>query len=457
MDTVVVLLVIIIVLAIINIIINIIFFLLKKVEIDIAPQMKEVSDSILQFKTTLELIQKGIKDEFVTNRDESNKTAKENREEMAKSLKSFEGNFSENINQLNKLLREQFEDLNKHQNEINRQVTDNIKDVRSTIEKQLRDIREDNNKQLDEMRQTVDEKLQKTLNERLSRSFETVSKQLQSVQEGLGEMKNLAQDVGGLKKVLSNVKLRGGIGEVQLEALLEQILAPEQYEKDVATKAGSRDNVEFAIKLPGKDDDGNPVWLPVDAKFPSETFEHLQDAYESEDLDKISNARKNLVNTIKKMAKDINEKYIDPPNTTDFAIMFLPFEAIYAEVVRDSGLFQELQNTYKVIVMGPTTLAAILNSLQLGFKTLAIGKRSSEVWRILAAVKQEFGKFGNILSTAKQHIETGLGQIDKVITTRTNVINKKLKDVENISDEDSRKIFSEFNEYDTLSENSDDD
>lgn len=453
METVVVLLVIIIVLAIINIII----FLRKKVEIDIAPQMQEVSDSILQFKTTLELIQKGIKDEFVTNRDESNKTAKENREEMAKSLKSFEVNFSENINQLNKLLREQFEDLNKHQNEINKQVTDNIKDVRSTIEKQLRDIREDNNKQLDEMRQTVDEKLQKTLNERLSRSFETVSKQLQSVQEGLGEMKNLAQDVGGLKKVLSNVKLRGGIGEVQLGALLEQILAPEQYEEDVATKLGSRDNVEFAIKLPGKDDDGTPVWLPVDAKFPSETFEHLQDAYESEDLDKISEARKNLVNTIKKMAKDINEKYIDPPNTTDFAIMFLPFEAIYAEVVRDTGLFQELQNKYKVIVMGPTTLAAILNSLQMGFKTLAIGKRSSEVWRILAAVKQEFGKFGDMLSKAKKNIETGLGQIDKVINTRTNVIERKLKDVESISDEDSRKIFPEFNEYNALPENSDDD
>lgn len=453
METVVVLLVIIIVLAIINIII----FLRKKVEIDIAPQMQEVSDSILQFKTTLELIQKGIKDEFVTNRDESNKTAKENREEMSKSLKSFEVNFSENINQLNKLLREQFEDLNKHQNEINKQVTDNIKDVRSTIEKQLRDIREDNNKQLDEMRQTVDEKLQKTLNERLSRSFETVSKQLQSVQEGLGEMKNLAQDVGGLKKVLSNVKLRGGIGEVQLGALLEQILAPEQYEEDVATKSGSRDNVEFAIKLPGKDDDGTPVWLPVDAKFPSETFEHLQDAYESEDLDKISEARKNLVNTIKKMAKDINEKYIDPPNTTDFAIMFLPFEAIYAEVVRDTGLFQELQNKYKVIVMGPTTLAAILNSLQMGFKTLAIGKRSSEVWRILAAVKQEFGKFGDMLSKAKKNIETGLGQIDKVINTRTNVIERKLKDVESISDEDSRKIFPEFNQYDTLPENSDDD
>lgn len=452
MDTVVVLLVIIIVLAIINIII----FLRKKVEIDIAPQMKEVSDSILQFKTTLELIQKGIKDEFVINRDESNKTAKENREEMAKSLKSFEGNFSENINQLNKLLREQFEDLNQHQNEINKQVTDNIKDVRGTIEKQLRDIREDNNKQLDEMRQTVDEKLQKTLNERLSRSFETVSKQLQSVQEGLGEMKNLAQDVGGLKKVLSNVKLRGGIGEVQLGALLEQILAPEQYEEDVATKSGSRDNVEFAIKLPGKDDDGTPVWLPVDAKFPSETFEHLQDAYESEDLDKISAARKILVNTIKKMAKDINEKYIDPPNTTDFAIMFLPFEAIYAEVVRDTGLFQELQNTYKVIVMGPTTLAAILNSLQMGFKTLAIGKRSSEVWRILAAVKQEFGKFGDALSKAKKNIETGLGQIDKVINTRTNVIKRKLKDVESISDEDSRNIFPEFNESAPLPEKSDD-
>ncbi len=450
MDIVAILLIIIIIIAIINLIV----IFIKRVEVDIKPQLKDVEDSVQQFKATLELIGKNINEEFKANREETNKTSKDNREELTQSLKSFEGKFTENINQLNDLLRQQFEDLNKHQKDINEQLTTNIKDVRSTIDAQLQNIRKDNNKQLDEMRHTVDEKLQKTLNARLSQSFETVGKQLQAVQEGLGEMKNLANDVGGLKKVLGNVKLRGGFGEVQLGMLLEQLLAPEQYDKDVKTKEGSRDNVEFAIKLPGKDNRKDYVWLPIDAKFPKDVYQHLQEAYDDGVPEKITDARKTLDRTIKNMAKDISEKYIEPPNTTDFAIMFLPFEGIYAEVVRNASLLEELRNKFKVAVTGPSTLAAFLNSLQMGFKTLAIEQRSSEVWKILGAVKNEFEKFGGLIEKAEKNIRTGLKQLEDVKGTRTRAIERKLRDVESLTDGDTGKIFPELKraEQKTLSE-----
>jgi len=446
----IILLIALIVIAIINL-----FVLQKKeIEIDIKPQLKGIEDLILQFKTTLELIEKSIKEEFKTNREETNKITNENRKELTEALKSFEEQSAENTKQLNESLRQQFDDLTKHQKDINEQGTNNIKDIRGTIEKQLTDIREDNNKQLDEMRKTVDEKLQKTLNERLSQSFETVGKQLQAVQEGLGEMKNLANDVGGLKKVLGNVKLRGGFGEVQLGMLLEQILAPEQYAENVKTKKDSRDNVEFAIKLPGKDDVKNFVWLPVDAKFPKDVYQHLQDAYEESESDEIAETRKTLENTIKKMAKDISDKYIDPPNTTDFAIMFLPFEGIYAEVVRNAALLEELRNKFKVIITGPTTLAAFLNSLQMGFKTLAIGKRSSEVWNILGAVKNEFEKFGGLIDKAQKNIRTGLNQLDDIRGTRTRAIERKLRDVASLTDDATKEVFPELkdNKPEELSE-----
>jgi DNA recombination protein RmuC len=435
-------------------IINLFVLQKKEIEIDIKPQLKGIEDLILQFKTTLELIEKSIKEEFKTNREETNKITKENRKELTEALKSFEEQSAENTKQLNESLRQQFDDLTKHQKDINEQGTNNIKDIRGTIEKQLTDIREDNNKQLDEMRKTVDEKLQKTLNERLSQSFETVGKQLQAVQEGLGEMKNLANDVGGLKKVLGNVKLRGGFGEVQLGMLLEQILAPEQYAENVKTKKDSRDNVEFAIKLPGKDDVKNFVWLPVDAKFPKDVYQHLQDAYEESESDEIAEARKTLENTIKKMAKDISDKYIDPPNTTDFAIMFLSFEGIYAEVVRNAALLEELRNKFKVIITGPTTLAAFLNSLQMGFKTLAIGKRSSEVWNILGAVKNEFEKFGGLIDKAQKNIRTGLNQLDDIRGTRTRAIERKLRDVASLTDDATKEVFPELkdNKPEELSE-----
>ncbi|MBS4012970.1 MAG: DNA recombination protein RmuC [Bacteroidetes bacterium] len=406
---------------------NLLVLLFKKPKIEIKSELKDIESLMLKFDTTLERTEKSIKDEFQRNRSETNELSRINREEMSKSLTSFSDQF-----------------------------TKNIKEVRDSIENQLRYIREDNTKQLDEMRKTVDEKLQKTLNERLSQSFETVGKQLQAVQEGLGEMRTLATDVGGLKKVLSNVKMRGGIGEIQLAMLLEQILAPEQYEANVKTKSGSADVVEFAVKLPGRDDAGTTVWLPIDAKFPKEVYEHLQEAYDDGDINKITAAQKTLEATIKKMAKDISDKYVDPPSTTDFAIMFLPFEGIYAEVVRKAALLEDLQKNFKVIVTGPTTLAAILNSLQMGFKTLAIQKRSGEVWQVLGAVKKEFESFSGMMEKAQKNIQTGLNQLDDVMGKRTRAIQRRLKNVTILSDSEAKNIIPELSDSSFIDDEEDD-
>ncbi len=304
---------------------------------------------------------------------------------------------------------------------------------------------------LESIRVTVEEKLEKTLSERLGQSFDTVGKQLIEVQKGLGEMQTLATDVGGLKKVLSNVKLRGGVGEVQLAMLLEQILAPVQYEANVRTKKGSSEPVEFAIKLPGRsEDENNYVYLPIDAKFPKDAYEHLIAAYENAIPDDIEIATKNLEATIRKMAKDIRDKYIDPPNTTDFAIMFLPFESIYAEVIRRGPLVDQLRDEFKISVAGPTTLMAILNSLQMGFRTLAIQKRSSEVWKVLATVKTEFDKFGGMLEKAQKNIQTGLGQLDDVVGARTRAIQRQLKNVESVPAIDRQQALPEINISDSI-------
>lgn len=419
---------------------------LKKPKIDITEKLEDITSLMNKFDDSLVRTENSIKDEFQRNRTETGDIAKNNRDELTRTLNAFSDKFSRDVKEFNDLLRQKFNDFSTQQADINKQTTDNVKDVKDTVEKQLKSIRDDNTKQLDEIRNTVDEKLQKTLNERLSQSFETVGKQLKSVQEGLGEMKNLAADVGGLKKVLSNVKLRGGIGEVQLEMLLEQILAPNQYEANVITKEGSSEQVEFAIKLPGRDDVGSIVWLPIDAKFPKDKYEQLIDAYENGENGEITLAKKEMEKTIKGMAKDIRGKYIDPPNTTDFGIMFLPFEGIYAEVVRNVTLLETLQRDYKVIVTGPTTLAAILNSLQMGFKTLAIEKRSSEVWQILGAVKKEFENFEGIMSKAQKNIQTGLNQLDDVMGKRTRAIQRKLKSVETLSDTETKKLLPELAE-----------
>ncbi len=400
-----------------------------------------VRESVQRLEILLNQLELRLKDEFERNRRENNEQAATSRTELSKSLETFGTRFGENTQQLNELLRQKFADFTQRLDEQNKQSSERLQEIRLQVEKNLNHLREDNTKQLDEMRKTVDEKLQKTLNDRLSQSFETVGKQLQAVQEGLGEMKNLANDVGGLKRVLSNVKTRGGIGEIQLEMLLEQILAPDQYQANVQTKQGSSEVVEFAIKLPGRDDNGQHVWLPVDAKFPKDVYEKLLDAYETGEVAEIEAARKGLESTIKKMAKDISEKYVDPPYTTDFAILFLPFEGIYAEVVRKAALLEDLQRNHKIIVTGPTTLAAILNSLQMGFKTLAIQQRSSEVWQILGAVKTEFDKFGGLMDKAQKNIQTGLNQLDEVMGTRTRAIQRRLRGVEALSDGESRELL----------------
>lgn len=287
--------------------------------------------------------------------------------------------------------------------------------------------------------------LEKTLSERLGQSFETVGKQLIEVQKGLGEMQTLAQDVGGLKKVLSNVKMRGGFGEVQLHMMLESILAPEQYEANVITKQGSNERVEYAVKFPNKEGERDFVWLPIDAKFPKDAYEHLQTAYDSGDLQAIESAQKMLEGVIKKMAKDICDKYLDAPNTTNFGIMFLPFEGLFAEVVRKASLLEQIQRECNVVITGPTTLAVILNSLQMGFRTLAIQRRSSEVWKILSAVKKEFSQFGGLLDKAQKNIQTGLNQLDDVVGTRTRAIQRQLKGVETLKEVDETIEISGMN------------
>ena len=315
--------------------------------------------------------------------------------------------------------------------------------MRLTLENKIADLQEDNSKKLDAMRETVDEKLQETLDKRISQSFQLVNERLEQVYKGLGEMQTLASGVGDLKKVLSNVKTRGILGEIQLQAILEEILAPEQYEMNVATKKGSRDVVEFAIKLPA--DDNRVVYLPIDSKFPGDKYAQLMDAYEEGDPSKIAFAQRELDIIIKKSAKDIHDKYIDVPYTTEFAIMFLPFEGLYAEVVR-RGFVESLQRDYKINIAGPTTMAALLNSLQMGFRTLAIQKRSSEVWDVLGAVKSEFDKFGCVLENAQNKLNLAQKELDNLVGVRTRQIQKKLDKV--VSLENSEKILeiSESNE-----------
>jgi DNA recombination protein RmuC len=456
-----ILLIIIIVLIIIAVII---IFAVRPKENEV---LKDLPLKVQELQNSLSKIENNLKDDFRINREENANTAKENRTELNETLKDFRSELSDTLKNITEQSQSALKDINKtlsdnidsliskieEKNKENRESSEKAfrgfsetfdKNVSSFNELQREKFTQLENKQnelvksteskLESIRITVEEKLEKTLSERLGQSFETVGKQLIEVQKGLGEMQTLAQDVGGLKKVLSNVKMRGGIGEVQLAMLLEQVLAPEQYQANVKTKASSNDVVEFAIKLPGPGTEENTqVWLPVDAKFPKDVYEQLQTAYDTGDTAQIEQAQKNLDNTIRKMAKDISDKYIDPPNTTDFGIMFLPFEGIYAEVVRKASLLEDLQRNNKIIVTGPTTLAAILNSLQMGFKTLAIQKRSSEVWNILGAVKKEFDNFAGLIDKAQKNIQTGLDQLDDVRVKRTKAIQRKLRGVEVLS------------------------
>jgi len=426
----------------------------------------EIKGELEALRTNSKEVKTDILNEFKTNREESNEAARLNREELSRSFKEMKEEMVKALDKLGdkqtenaKLARQELKaSLKEFQESFDKSVksfNDLQREKFSELELKQNRLVESTEKRLDQMRETVDEKLQKTLNERLGQSFEQVGKQLESVQKGLGEMQTLAQDVGGLKRVLSNVKMRGGIGEVQLAMLLENLLAPDQYEPNVKTKKGSDSVVEFAIKLPGKDESMEHIWLPIDAKFPKDAYEQLQDAFDQADPKEIESAQKNLDNTIRKMARDISEKYLDPPNTTEFGIMFLPFEGIYAEVVRKAALLEEIQRSYRVLVTGPTTLAAILNSLQMGFTTLAIEKRSSEVWKILGAVKTEFGKFGGMLEKAQKNIQTGLGQLDQVSGVRTRAIQRKLREVESLEEKDTTKILPELSSTDVDELNAD--
>ena len=394
-------------------------------------------------------LEKVIRDESRYNRENDENRSRKDREELASTLnhfrtehretlknittqtnsaiQAFQKSFAESMELFNRLQREKFGELSLRQQEL----------LQNT------------EKKLEEMRATVDEKLQKTLHERIGQSFELVSKQLENVQKGLGEMQTLAQDVGGLKRVLSNVKIRGTIGEVQLSMLLEQILAPDQYDTNVKTKPGSDKLVEFAVKLPGRAEGDESVYLPIDAKFPKDVYEQLLDAYESGDLQRVETTSRILEQTIRGMAKDIRDKYLAPPHTTDFGIMFLPFESIYGEVTRRAALLEQLQQEYHVIVTGPTTLAAILNSLQMGFRTLAIQKRSSEVWRILGGVKAEFEKFGGLLEKAQKNLQTANNQLEEVMGKRTRAIQRQLRSVEALpAKEEQNALLDSFSEGD---------
>ena len=317
--------------------------------------------------------------------------------------------------------------------------------IRQTVERRLVALQTDNTKKLDEIRNIVDEKLQKTLETKVAQSFQLVNERLEQVYKGLGEMQTLANGVGDLKKVLSNVKTRGILGEIQLGAILEEILSPEQYEKNVVTKPGSAERVEYAVKLPT--DNGAPILLPIDSKFPADLYSNLQDAYESGTPELIASSISLLTQRIKQEAAKIRDKYLDPPNTTDFAIMFLPFEGLYAEVV-NRGLVEELQRSYRVNIAGPSTMAALLNSLQMGFRTFAIQKRSGEVWRVLGAVKTEFQKFSTVLSSSRKRLQQVDDDLEQLIGTRTRAITRNLRAVEQMDERETSIVFGALPELD---------
>ena len=387
-----------------------------------------------EFSLNRDELSKNLKEnrnEFTQSFERLNETllkkAKDDREELRRTLKDFETSFSKSVESFNTTQKEKFDQMKLKQEEM----------IKTT---ELR---------LERMRETVDEKLHKTLEERLGKSFDSVSKQLLEVQKGLGEMQSIASGVGDLKRVLTNVKTRGVLGEIQLGNILEEIMSRDQYETNVKTKKGSDAIVEFAIKLPGRNVNDSPVFLPIDAKFPQEDYARLQTAYEVGDSVAVEQSMKALLLAIKKFAKDIANKYIDPPNTTDFGIMFLPTEGLFAEVIRQPDMITFLQREYKIVITGPTTLAAMLNSLQMGFKTLAIQKRSSEVWNVLASVKKEFNTFGGVLEKAQKKINEANNEIENLVGTRTRMMQSKLKNVEQLelpTDDSEKNNLLDYNE-----------
>ena len=389
----------------------------------------------------LERQERMLREELARNRDEALLSARQGREENASSVSAFGDSLLKRMSELAGLQKDQLDTFAVQLKGLTASNEGRMDRLRETLEERLRLIQEDTARKLEQMRATVDEKLHDTLEKRLGESFKLVSERLELVQRGLGEMQTLASGVGDLKKVLTNVKTRGTFGEIQLSSLLEQVLSPGQYDANVETKKGSGQRVEFALRLPGRDgtSDGM-VWLPLDAKFPQEDYLRLVEAQESGDAAAAADASRQLERAVREMAKSIRDKYLDPPHTTDFAVMFLPTEGLFAEVLRRPGLFESLQRDSKVVITGPTTLAALLSSLQLGFRTLAIEKRSSEVWNLLGAVRTEFSKFGAILDkTRKKLLEAG-NHMDQA-ATRTRVIERKLRDVQGLPAEEASSLL----------------
>jgi DNA recombination protein RmuC len=395
----------------------------------------EVSTLLPRFDSlekNLERTERSVREEIAKNREETGQSGKQQREEIAASLKNFNDSVLKGMSETAGGQRQQLEAFALQLGKLTESVAASIELLRNTVDGKLKQIQEDNAKQLEQMRATVDEKLQGTLEKRLGESFKQVSERLEQVHKGLGEMQTLAVGVGDLKRALTNVKTRGGWGEVQLQALLEQILTPEQYERNVKTKETSGEVVEFALKLPGRKEDGQEVvWLPIDAKFPTEDYQRLIEAQERADPEAAEDAAKMLTLRIKGCAKDICDKYLNPPKTTDFGIMFLPTEGLYAEVARRTGLLETIQRECRVVIAGPTTLAALLNSLQMGFRTLAIQERSSEVWKLLGAVKTEFGRFGDLLDGVKKKLDQASNTMDDA-AKRSRAIERKLRNVQEL-------------------------
>ena len=384
---------------------------------------------------------KEVRDDLRTGREEARTAGKELREEVSAGLKSTNDTLSKTLANMGRIQQTQLEGMTKQLKELTDSNRGALDRIRNTFDSRVKELQDGNEKKLDEMRKTVDEKLHDTLEKRLGESFKLVSDRLEAVHKGLGEMQNLATGVGDLKRVLTNVKVRGTWAEVQLGAILEQILTPEQYEKNVGVKADSSERVEYAVRLPGPKDDPNAcVWLPIDSKFPQEDYVRLQEAAEKADLDAVQTATDALSRTVRAAAKDIHDKYVNPPSTTDFGIMFLATEGLYAEVLRQPALVEDLQQRYRVVVAGPTTLAAILSSLRMGFQTLAIEQRAAEVWRVLGAIKTEFGKFGDVLDKVKRQLNTASRTIEDT-GVRSRAIERKLRLVEQLPEAEASEVL----------------
>jgi DNA recombination protein RmuC len=387
-----------------------------------------------------ERMERAIKDEIARQREETAVQSRALREELGASLKNAGDSTVNSVGEIGKAQRGQLETFSSQLSKLTESNEKRLSELRNTVETKLGQIQNDNTAKLEEMRKTVDEKLQGTLEKRLGESFKLVSDRLEQVHKGLGEMQALAIGVGDLKKVLTNVKTRGTWGEIQLGNLLEQVLTTDQYAQNVQTKPGGSERVEFAVKLPGRDGDGGVVWLPIDAKFPKEDYERLMEATERADLAGVEEAAKQLEARIKLDAKNIRDKYLAPPNTTDFGFLFLPTEGLYAEVLRRPGLVELLQREFRVVVASPSTLWAHLNALQMGFRTLAIQKRSSEVWMLLGAVKTEFGKFGEAIEKVQRKIQEAGNAIDSA-ASKTKTIQRKLKNVQELPASEAAKLI----------------